>query len=352
MRSECFGWFKSKIANFAPIFKKNDDTRNTIGEYMKTYPQENNLVKQPKRMLILSFNVGNGLLITPFFNVFSDLGLQCTNVHRFIQNTQHKVYDSFIQSAVDARRAADENPLSGVEAETMILLGNNSYGFQIMHRSKRTLLKYLGEEKKTKSYQNQFFKSFNIVAKDLYEVELFKSTIEHCEPIMLNLFNLQYAKLRMFYNFFYNFCEVNKFEGFEMNTDSLYLALAEDECIHSSKRAEQIEKRSKDSRDDFRAEAKNNFFPVLTALNMRNLTRENQEFRCTEMLCLCSKTYCCYNIKSQKYKFSSKGLNKGALEDPGGGLMAKYRQVLDEAVNLKSTNGGYKMIIYAVATNE
>ena len=51
------------------------------------------------------------------------------------------------------------------------------------------------------------------------------------------------------------------------------------------------------------------------------------------MLSLRIKTYCCYDSKSQKYKFSSKGLNKRALEGSGDGPMAKYRQVLDEAVN-------------------
>ena len=49
-----------------------------------------------------------------------------------------------------------------------------------------------------------------------------------------------------------------------MDTDSLYLALAEedlDDCILPSKRVEWIERRSKDCRDDFRADAKkNNFF--------------------------------------------------------------------------------------------
>ena len=77
-----------------------------------------------------------------------------------------------------------------------------------------------------------------------------------------------------------------------------------------------------------------------------------EEFRCTKMLCLKSKTYCCYDSKSQKYKFSSKGLNKRALEDSGDSPMAKYRQVLDEAVNLKSKNKGFKTIKHAVATYE
>ena len=39
------------------------------------------------------------------------------------------------------------------------------------------------------------------------------------------------------------------------------------------------------------------------------------------------------------------------MED-GDGPMSKYRQVLDEAVNLKSTNRGFKTINHAVATYE
>ena len=70
------------------------------------------------------------------------------------------------------------------------------------------------------------------------------------------------------------------------------------------------------------------------------------------MLCMCSKTYCCYDSKNQRYKFSSKGLNKRALGDSGDGPMAKYRQVLDEAVNLKSSNRGFKTINHAVSTYE
>ena len=148
----------------------------------------------------------------------------------------------------------------------MKLLRNNSYGYQIMDRSKHAMTKFLEDKKTHKAINNQLFKRLNIVAKDLFEVELVKSTIEHCEPIIVGFFILQYAKLRMlelYYNFFDKFCDVNKFEELEMDTDSLYLALAEedlDDCILPSKRAEWTEKRSKDCRDDFRADAKNNFF--------------------------------------------------------------------------------------------
>ena len=85
----------------------------------------------------------------------------------------------------------------------------------------------------------------------------------------------------LYNNFFDKFCDVNKFEELGMDTDFLYLALAEkdlDECNLPSKQAEWTEKRSKDCRDDFRADAKNNFYPVLVALNTRNMTTENQDY--------------------------------------------------------------------------
>ena len=42
--------------------------------------------------------------------------------------------------------------------------------------------------------------------------------------------------------------------------------------------------------------------------------------------------------------FSSKGLNKRVLEVSGDGPMAKYRRVLDEAVNFTSTSKEFRSI--------
>ena len=75
-----------------------------------------------------------------------------------------------------------------------------------------------------------------------------------------------------------------------------------------------------------------------------------EDFRCAESLCLCSKTYSCYDQKGNKYKFSSKGLDKTTLEDCGGGPMSKYRKVLEEAVNVTSTNRGFRTRKHGVAT--
>ena len=144
-----------------------------------------------------------------------------------------------------------------------------------------------------------------------------------------------------------------------MDTDFLYLALAEeylDGYIHPSKRAEWIEKQSKDCRDDLRADTKNNSPLTCCAKQRKHDKREpgllKEEFRFTEMLFMSSKIDCYYDSKSQKHKFSSKGLNKHASEGSGDGPISKYRQVLDDAENLISKIGGFKTINHVVATYE
>ena len=89
-------------------------------------------------------------------------------------------------------------------------------------------------------------------------------------------------------------------------------------------------------------ECNRQFFPrnccnVHKKLNGREPSLFKEEFRCAEMFCFYSKTYCCYDKRTNKYKSSSKGLNKRTLEECGdGGPMSKFRKVLEEAVDATS----------------
>ena len=79
----------------------------------------------------------------------------------------------------------------------MKLLANSSDGYQIMDRSRHTVTKYLTDEKTHAAIYSKNFKKLDHVNNSLYEVELAKAQIEHKEPIIVGLFILQYAKLRM-----------------------------------------------------------------------------------------------------------------------------------------------------------
>ena len=166
--------------------------------------------------------------------------------------------------------------------------------------------------------------------------------------------------LELYYILFARFCDVNKFEELEMDTNSLYLDLAQkkqEDCIRPEMRVEWQRLRSNDCVDDFTADAVANFFPRTCCVkHKQHDNREpglfKEEFRCTEMLCLCSNTYCCYDIISNKIKFSSTGFNKRVLEQSGDGPLEKYRRVWNKKVNVTSNNRGFRTNNLSVGTYE
>ena len=206
--------------------------------------------------------------------------------------------------AVDARRQGGENHSSSVVAETMKLPGNSSYGYHIMDRNRHTVTRYLSDDKTHAAICSKLFLKLDQVNTSLYEVQLAKVQIEHKESTIVGLFILQYAKLRkleLYYNFFTRICDVDKFEELEMDTDSLYPALAEKElkdCIRPEMRTEWQRLRSKDCVDIFTADAVANFFRRTCCVKHKEHDKREpglfkEELRCTAMLCLRSNTYCC-----------------------------------------------------------
>ena len=166
--------------------------------------------------------------------------------------------------------------------------------------------------------------------------------------------------LKLYCNLFTSFCDVNKFEELEMDTDSLYLALAEkklEDCIRHEMRAEGQKLRSNDCAVSFTAGAVANFCRRTCCVKHKQHDKREpgifeEEFRCTEMLCLCSKTYCCYDVTLKKTKLSSIGFNNRVLEYSGDGPLEKYRRVLNEKLNVTSNNGGFRTNNHFVATYE
>ena len=130
-------------------------------------------------MLISSFTSQNGTLVTPLLLFYLKLGLVVTKTHRFVEYTPKECFNSFVQSTVDARTQSDENSNSSVVVETMKLLANSSYCYQIMHPSRHTVTKYLTDEKIHAAINSNLFERLDHVNNSLYEVEVVKAQIEH-----------------------------------------------------------------------------------------------------------------------------------------------------------------------------
>ena len=115
--------------------------------------------------------------------------------------------------------------------------------------------------------------------------------------------------------------------------------------------------RSIDCVDKLTVDAVANFFPrTCCVIHKQQDKREpglfKEEFRYTGMLCLRSKTYCCYDVTSNKPKFSSKCLNKRVLDESGDAPLKKYRRVLNETVNVTSNNRRFRTNNHFVAIYE
>ena len=149
----------------------------------------------------------------------------------------------------------------------MDVLANSSCGYRKIDRSWHTGTKYLNKEKAHAAINSKLFKKLNLLSNASYEVELAEGVIEHKEPIIGGFFNVLYVKLRnleLYYNFFTKFCDLHKLEELEMDTDSLYLALGENEqedCIRPEMEAEWEHLRLRDCSDRFTADAVANFCP-------------------------------------------------------------------------------------------
>ena len=244
-------------------------------------------------MLISSLTLQNGNLITPLLLLYLQLGLVVTKIHRFFDYTLKKRFSSFVQAAVDSRRKGDGNPKSSVVVETMKLLTNSSYDYQIMDRSQHLVAKYLSDKKLHAAKIFKLFKKLEHVNNSFYQVEHAKAQIEHSEPIIVGFFLLQYAKLRileLYYNFT-KFSNVDKFEELEMDTGSLYVALAEKKleyCIRLERRAELQRLRSKHCVDSFTADAVDFVIQTYCVKHKQHDKREpglfKEEFRCTDIV--------------------------------------------------------------------
>ena len=166
--------------------------------------------------------------------------------------------------------------------------------------------------------------------------------------------------LELYCNFFTKFCDVTKFGELEKDTDSLYLALAEKDpevFIKTETRADWWRWQSNDCVAIFTADAVANLFLRTSCIKQEQHDKREpvlfrEEFRCTEMLCLCGKTNCCYDVTSHKPKLSSECLNKRVLGQSGDGPLEKYRRVLNEKVNVTLNNGGFRRNSHFVATYE
>ena len=82
---------KANFANFPLIFKKTLVSKNDFGDWVKMYAEEEGITSQPRKMLMLSFRIKNGSLITRLLLFQLQLGLIVSKKRRFFNTLQRNV---------------------------------------------------------------------------------------------------------------------------------------------------------------------------------------------------------------------------------------------------------------------
>ena len=72
---------RDKFSEMCPVFKNTEISRDDIGEYMKAYAEENDIMSRPRRSLIGSMVGEKILLATPLLKWYLEHGLEVTRAY-------------------------------------------------------------------------------------------------------------------------------------------------------------------------------------------------------------------------------------------------------------------------------
>ena len=100
---------RKKLADFPPIFKGLLKSWNDTSDLMKNNAGEEAIRFQPRKRMVSIFTFQNRTLIAPLLLFYLEIRLLWTKTQKPKEYTTGKCFNSFVQSAIYARRQCDEN---------------------------------------------------------------------------------------------------------------------------------------------------------------------------------------------------------------------------------------------------
>ena len=185
---------RERFSEMCPIFKNTNISRDDIGDFMRTYAEENDVMKQPRRSLIGSMFGEKILLATPLLKWYLEHGLEVTRVYEVLEYTPNPCFKPFGDAVSDARRAGDVDPSKVIITDTSKLAGNSGYGKTITNKERHRQVKYCDDDEVPELVNSPFFRQLNTIDQNTYEVESSKKKIKMDLPLQVGFFVYQYVK--------------------------------------------------------------------------------------------------------------------------------------------------------------
>ena len=227
---------KEKYADFPPIFKNTSVDLADIGDHMQTFCIATGRTKGVDRTLIGSFKADGVVVLTSLLKLYLEMGMLLTDVEFVVQYERKSVFKWFRDQVSDDRRRADLCEENGPRGLASKLKGNSGYGRVIMNRLAHLSTSYTTKQNVSLHVNSPLFKNMEELSEGVFEVDKKKRKVIWDLPSQIGLAVYSHAKeiIIRFWLFIFNHIKPSHYELVEMDTDSLYLALAcenLDDCI-------------------------------------------------------------------------------------------------------------------------
>ena len=341
---------KEHFKELPPIFKNTTVERQHLSAEMQDYAKEFGLMKNGWKCLVASYFGEKIMLSTDYIKWCLEHGLVVTKCYQFLCYKKAQPFKDFLDFVTENRRRGDVDKSLSVIAETSKLIGNSAYGIQLINKSKFQNTLFVDERKVDQKINSPKFRSYDIVDEKIYEINMAKRKIVHDEPILVGFTVLNNGKQRMLefrYDFLGRIMRPRSFRAIEMDTDSFYMALTENdlyECFNEVAKSQMQEnaKLYHEQENCYLPNAQLNFLTRSCckehgAMDKRTPGLFKIEWKGTEMICLNSKTYCAFDENNRKMKMALKGSNKNLVSP-----LERFKSVLFNKVPYEGTNKGFR----------
>ena len=199
---------------------------------MKDYLRDSSRTRDPTGKKLLGVMSAKKMLIyAPLLKWYLDNGLKISAVYRIIDYKPQKIFSWFVNEVADNRRAGDADKDKAVLADVFKLLGNSAYGKFIEGVKRQNKTTYTKDEAELdRQLRSAWFEDLEMIG-DVYKIDSRKPKVTINRPFQVRIVVYQLAKLRMlefYYEFLDYYLDRRDFELIQMDTDSMYFALAHD----------------------------------------------------------------------------------------------------------------------------
>ena len=218
-----------KFEEMPPLFVNREVPEAAVPQEMLEYLIQTGRKRTAVKKLLGVFEADDILLYTPLLQWYLEHGLELKAVYTTIEYRPEKCLAWFVNQVTEPHRMGDADKEKAILAEVFKLLGKSSYGKMIEAFERHNNASYTKDETTVdRALRSAWFEDLTEMG-TAYEITSRKPRVTIHRAFYVGIAVCQLAKLRtleFYHDILDRFVDGQDFELIQMDTDSLYFALA------------------------------------------------------------------------------------------------------------------------------